>query len=102
MKPTGKTKRNLDRGRARRTGAGRPGKASTAKLPAVQAPASKLYLKLILIFPLRPLRSDADLDRAVDMVDALTDQKDLAPEEADYLEVLGRLKIGRASCRERV
>ena len=91
MKPTGKTKRNLDHGRATRTGAGRSRKTSTAKLTAAQVPDSKLYLKLVLSFPLRPLRSDADLDRAVAMVDALTDRKELAPEEADYLEVLGRL-----------
>jgi HTH-type transcriptional regulator / antitoxin HigA len=91
MEPTGKTKRDLDHGRARRTGPGRSRKASTAKLPAVQAPAGKLYLKLVLSFPLRPLRSDADLDRAVAMVDALTDRKELAPGEADYLESLGRL-----------
>jgi HTH-type transcriptional regulator/antitoxin HigA len=49
------------------------------------------YLSLVLAFPLRPLRSDADLDRAVAVVDALTDRKELIPEEADYLEVLGRL-----------
>ena len=91
MKPTGKTKRDLDHGRAQRTGPGRSRQASAAKLPAVQAPASRLYLKLVLSFPLRPLRSDADLDRTVAMVDALTNRKELAPEEADYLEVLGRL-----------
>jgi HTH-type transcriptional regulator / antitoxin HigA len=91
MTPTGKTKHNLDHGRERRTGADRSRNAPAAKLPTVQAPAGKLYLKLVLSFPLRPLRSDADLDRAVAMVDALTDRMELAPEEADYLEVLGRL-----------
>jgi HTH-type transcriptional regulator/antitoxin HigA len=37
---------------------------------------------------LRPLRSDADLDRAVAMIDQLTDRARLTREEEDYLEVL--------------
>lgn len=49
------------------------------------------YLKLIRAFPLRPLRSDADLDAAVAMVDALTDQEGLSPDAHDYLDVLARL-----------
>jgi HTH-type transcriptional regulator/antitoxin HigA len=66
-------------------------KAATTRAHAVQAPVSNVYLTLVVSFPLRPLRSDADLDRAVAMVDTLTDRKELTPEEADYLEVLGRL-----------
>jgi HTH-type transcriptional regulator / antitoxin HigA len=50
-----------------------------------------LYLELVLHFPLRPIRSDKDLNAAVKMVDSLLDRKDLALEEADYLEVLGDL-----------
>ncbi len=50
------------------------------------------YLGLIRRFPLRPLGSDEDLDRALDMVDELTDRlDDLAEEERDYLEVLSSL-----------
>ena len=49
------------------------------------------YLDLVLRFPLRPIRSDAALDEAVRMVDSLLDRKDLAPEEEDYLDVLGNL-----------
>lgn len=49
------------------------------------------YLALVLRFPLRRLRSDTELDEAVRMVDSLLDRKDLAPEEEDYLEVLGDL-----------
>ncbi len=48
------------------------------------------YLDLILQFPLRPIRSDEKLDEAVRMVDSLLN-RDLAPGEADYLEVLGDL-----------
>jgi HTH-type transcriptional regulator/antitoxin HigA len=50
------------------------------------------YLELIRRFPLRPLRSDEDLDRAIAMVDELTDRLDtLAEEERDYLDVLSDL-----------
>ncbi|VTU00661.1 transcription regulator containing hth domain : Putative transcription regulator containing HTH domain OS=Singulisphaera acidiphila (strain ATCC BAA-1392 / DSM 18658 / VKM B-2454 / MOB10) GN=Sinac_3988 PE=4 SV=1: HTH_3 [Gemmataceae bacterium] len=49
------------------------------------------YLELVRRFPLRPLRSAADLDAAVAVIDALTDQDDLAPPEQDYLDVLSDL-----------
>jgi len=49
------------------------------------------YLELVVRFPLRPIRSDEELERAVRMVDSLLDRRDLAPEEEDYLEVLGDL-----------
>ena len=50
-----------------------------------------LYFDLVRRFPLRPIRSDEDLDEAVRVVDSLLDRKDLTPEEEDYLEVLGDL-----------
>lgn len=47
------------------------------------------YLALIDRFPLRPLKSDEDLDKATKVLDSLTDRlDDLAPEEQDYLAVL--------------
>jgi len=49
------------------------------------------YLKLILQFPLRPIRSDEELDEAVRVADSLLDRRDLRPEEEDYLDVLGDL-----------
>ncbi len=49
------------------------------------------YLALVVRFPLRPIRSDEELEKAVCMVDSLLDRRDLAPEEEDYLEVLGDL-----------
>jgi HTH-type transcriptional regulator/antitoxin HigA len=49
------------------------------------------YLKLILRFPLRPLRTDAELDAASAIVDELVDRDDLSPTESDYLDVLGDL-----------
>jgi HTH-type transcriptional regulator/antitoxin HigA len=53
--------------------------------------ADDRYLQLIREFPLRPLRSEADLDRAVAMLDALTDRGELAGDERDYLQVLSGL-----------
>ena len=50
-----------------------------------------LYLELVFRFPLRPIRSDKELNAAVKMVDSLLDRNDLAAEEEDYLEVLGDL-----------
>lgn len=49
------------------------------------------YLKLIRRFPLRRLRSDEDLERAMEIVDELTDRDDLEQGEKDYLDVLGDL-----------
>ena len=49
------------------------------------------YFELVRQFPLRPIRSDEEMDEAVRMVDSLLDRRDLAPEEEDYLDVLGDL-----------
>lgn len=49
------------------------------------------YLDLILQFPLRPIRSDEELDEAIRMVDSLLDRRDLVQGEKDYLDVLGDL-----------
>ncbi len=49
------------------------------------------YLALIRKLPLRPIRSEAELDRAIAMVDALSDRGALSPAEHDYLLVLSGL-----------
>ena len=51
------------------------------------------YLELVREFPLRRLRSEADLDRAVAMLDKLCDLREdhLSPEEDEYMDVLGAL-----------
>ena len=49
------------------------------------------YLELVRRFPLRPLRTDADLDAAVAVVDSLIDQAELSAPEQDYLDVLSDL-----------
>lgn len=58
---------------------------------AAELTADRRYLDLIRKFPLRPLRTGADLDAAVAMVDRLVDRDDLTPGEDDYLDVLSRL-----------
>jgi HTH-type transcriptional regulator/antitoxin HigA len=46
------------------------------------------YLELVLRVPLRPIRSDEELQRATDMVDELIDREELNQDEQDYLDVL--------------
>lgn len=53
--------------------------------------ADPAYLKLIARLPLRPIRTDAELDAAAGVIDELTDRDDLSSAEADYLDVLGDL-----------
>lgn len=62
----------------------RRGKGATVEV-------SPAYLKLVRAFPLRPIRTEAELDRAIEVVNSLLDRDDLAPAEADYLDVLGDL-----------
>ena len=49
------------------------------------------YLTLIRTCPLRPLRSEADLDEAMAILDALVVKDALSAAEADYLAVLSDL-----------
>ncbi len=67
--------------------AGRKPKVSTA----AHGGTDPAYLTLIRRFPLRPIRSESELDAACEVVDDLTDRDDLSPAESDYLEVLGDL-----------
>lgn len=62
-------------------------------LPGRVTVAEDRYLELVRACPLRPIRSEAELDRAIAMVDRLTDRPegDLSPAEADYLDVLSSL-----------
>jgi HTH-type transcriptional regulator/antitoxin HigA len=57
------------------------------------AKVSEKYLALIRTFPLRPIRSDAELHRAITVIDGLVDRSadDLSSDEAAYLEVLSDL-----------
>ncbi len=55
------------------------------------AKISSKYLDLIRAFPLRPIRSEAELDRAEAMLHRLLDAPSLSAPEQDYLEILGNL-----------
>jgi HTH-type transcriptional regulator/antitoxin HigA len=61
---------------------------ATELQPAATSPAGDPYLDLIRAFPLRPLRSTEDPDRAIATVDSLSDRR---PEEHDYMIVLALL-----------
>lgn len=58
---------------------------------AVYGKTEDRYLDLVRQFPLRPLRSAADLDAAVAVIDRLIDQPTLSAPEQDYLDVLSDL-----------
>ena len=63
----------------------------TTSTRAVYGGQEDRYLELVRRFPLRPLRTDADLDAAVAVADGLLDQDRLSDAEQDYLDVLGDL-----------
>ena len=49
------------------------------------------YLLLINRFPLRPIRNDAELDRATAVINSLLDRAPLDAGQRDYLDVLSDL-----------
>jgi HTH-type transcriptional regulator/antitoxin HigA len=49
------------------------------------------YLDLVRQFPLRPIRSERDLDRAIRVIDSLIDRPSLSSDAQDYLNVLSDL-----------
>ena len=53
--------------------------------------ATPNYFELIHRLPLRPIQTDDGLGAAIAMIDELLDRSELLPDEADYLDVLGRL-----------
>jgi HTH-type transcriptional regulator/antitoxin HigA len=63
------------------------GKQATT-IRAVYGKTEDRYLELVRQFPLRPLRSEADLDAAVAVIDRLIDRPRLTAAEQDYLDVL--------------
>src|SRR5438309_3592045 len=73
--------------------AGASGRAASAsrsrERPAASGGIDAAYLALIRRFPLRPIRSEDELDIAFAMIDELTDRDALSAAEADYLDVLG-------------
>jgi HTH-type transcriptional regulator/antitoxin HigA len=56
------------------------------------APADDIYLDLVRAFPLRPIRSADEHDRAMIILDSLDDRRaNLRTEEQDYFLVLALL-----------
>lgn len=51
--------------------------------------ASPSYLALVREYPIHPIRSDADLDDAIAVLDGLMARKQLDHQEQDYMESLG-------------
>lgn len=49
------------------------------------------YLELVRKFPLRPIRTEGELDAAIKVIDSLIDQDELSAPEQDYLDVLSDL-----------
>jgi HTH-type transcriptional regulator/antitoxin HigA len=49
------------------------------------------YLELVQCVPLKPIRSERELDEAINMVNYLIDREKMTAEEKDYLHVLGDL-----------
>jgi HTH-type transcriptional regulator/antitoxin HigA len=66
---------------------------TAATLGSVYGKGRDRYLDLIQRFPLRPLRSDADLDAAIAVIDSLIDQDKRSAAEEDYLDVISDLVI---------
>jgi HTH-type transcriptional regulator/antitoxin HigA len=65
--------------------------AAKAQNKARDAATTDMYFALVKSFPLRPLRSEAELDAAIAVIDGLIDRDRLDPGEEDYLDVLGDL-----------
>jgi HTH-type transcriptional regulator/antitoxin HigA len=55
--------------------------------------SSARWLELAAEFPLRPIRSDLELKRAIAMIDGLTDIAAPTPDEEDYRDVLSDLIV---------
>jgi HTH-type transcriptional regulator / antitoxin HigA len=70
---------------------GRPAAKLRRKKTTAWGEADRAYLTLIRRFPLRPIRTEAELDVAAAIIDELTGLDDLSSTESDYLEVLGDL-----------
>jgi HTH-type transcriptional regulator / antitoxin HigA len=83
---TGELGRTIDRSREL-TEMAKNRTSDTARSPNV----GDRYFELIKRFPLRLIRSDAELDRAIAVVDSLIDRDSLVSDEDDYLDVLGDL-----------
>jgi HTH-type transcriptional regulator / antitoxin HigA len=58
---------------------------------ATRVATGSRYMELVARFPLRPIRSDAELDRAAAALNALLDLRKRSRDDDDYMHVLGTL-----------
>lgn len=63
----------------------------TAKVDTKPRKAGKRFLELVQECPLYPIRDEAELDRAIAMIDRLTDLRKRSAQEEDYRTVLAGL-----------
>src|ERR1700730_233675 len=66
-------------------------KNMASKTQSAKQKSADSYLDLVRRFPLRPIRSERELDRAIAVINSLLDRHRLSAAEADYLDVLGDL-----------
>lgn len=66
-------------------------KQPSKALSKVYGKGEDRYLELVGLFPLRPIRSEEELDEATKVIHMLIDQDSLSPPEDDYLDVLSDL-----------
>ena len=80
-----------EQGRTARAAGLAKSKAGFKKRTKPSEDVNGAYMSLIQRFPLRPIRTDSELESACSMIDELTDRDDPSDAESDYLEVLGDL-----------
>ncbi len=98
-KTTGKTEPNdrrdvspVERGKEKKDVLCRgPGQIQKSNAPTAALGTDPAYLALRRAVRRRPIRTDAELDTASEMIDELTDRDDLSATEFDYLDVPGDL-----------
>jgi HTH-type transcriptional regulator / antitoxin HigA len=92
MKTKTSSKTKAERKKPEAKGPGkRPARSEGRTRVADSGGADRAYLALIRRFPLRPIRTEAELDAASAIIDELTGRDDLSSTESDYLDVLGDL-----------
>lgn len=65
----------------------------TTSIEAVYGKQRDRYLELVSLFPLRPIRTEEELDAATRVIDMLIDQTRRSKAEEDYLDVLSDLTM---------
>lgn len=59
--------------------------------PMITADSQNRYLELVRQFPLRPIHSEEEYERGLEMIETLLSQDQRTPDEDDYIAVLSSL-----------